>query len=86
MGLVLLGEIEERMGIASSRGRAQCRERHAGGNACGDGSVAESAQLYPAGGDAFVAHGVGTRDRGPAILPQRSSRSALDSPIQPWWH
>jgi hypothetical protein len=27
MGLVLLGEIEERMGIASSRGRAQCRER-----------------------------------------------------------
>ena len=42
-GLYLLAGICERMAIASSRGRAQCRERHAGGIAGSDGGRAESA-------------------------------------------
>ena len=84
MGLVLLGEIGERMGLRHRE--VEPNAENATLEEMRVAMEAESAQLYPAGGDAFVAHGVGTRDRGPAILPQRSSRSALDSPIQPWWH
>ena len=70
------------MVIAPSRGRAQCRERHAGGVKSGDGGCAQSAKLYSPGGDALLAHGIGTRRGGQAILPNRSSGSALDGDVQ----
>jgi hypothetical protein len=79
--LVLLQVNSNKVVIAPSRGRAQCRERHAGGIEGGDGGCAHSAQLYSAYGDTLLAHGIGAQCSGSAILPHRSSATTLDRDV-----